>query len=416
MRALSSLARTAHRPPPSAAGDEKITSILQYPRSSNNLKMGIVGMPNIGKSSLFNILTSSCVPAENYPFCTIDPSESRVIVPDERLDWLVDHVKPVRVVPAFLTVVDIAGLVRGAAKGEGLGNAFLATVKAADGIFHLVRAFKDQGIVHVENSVDPIRDAQIIDLELRLKDADHVSSLLSKLESKSTSSKPKDQNVDKELLRHVHDLLTTTSRPLVSEPWTLDEAHALSNLRLLSLKPMVHLINMDEQDYINYLNGGQETSVMKQLREQHGAQHIVPYSGALEGLLAEMASEEDRQSVIEDLQESFGGKNVRVESAVPRIVWAGYHAVGLNHYFTYGKEEVRAWTVRRGTRGPQAAAVIHTDFEKGFVAAEVMRFSDLRELGSEEAVRGAGRYVTRGKDAVIGDGDVVNFKINHQRR
>ncbi|KAI9338823.1 P-loop containing nucleoside triphosphate hydrolase protein [Obelidium mucronatum] len=395
---------------------DEIARILQSGRSSNNLKMGIVGMPNIGKSSLFNILTSSSVPAENYPFCTIDPSESRVQVPDARFDWLCEKIQPNNVVPAYLTVMDIAGLVRGAASGEGLGNAFLANIKATDGIFHLVRAFKDQGIVHVENSVDPVRDAEIIDLELRLKDADQISSLLSKTEGKTTKGS---LSIDKDLLNHVHSLLTTTTRPLNLEPWTLDEARALAQLRLLSLKPVVHLVNMSEEDYLGTLNGAPEPAYIGQLKARmmgegsSPAPLVVGYSGSIEGLLTDMDDEEGRLEVIQDLQKSFGVKNVK--SAIEDIVWAGYKSVGLNHYFTFGKVEVRAWTVRKGTKGPQAAAVIHSDFEKNFIAAEVMRFEDLKELGSEEAVKAAGKYYTRGKDAVIGDGDIVNFKIGKRK-
>ncbi|KAJ3101566.1 hypothetical protein HK100_004520 [Physocladia obscura] len=316
--------------------------------------------------------------------------------------------------------MDIAGLVRGAAAGEGLGNAFLANIKATDGIFHLVRAFQDQNIVHVENSVDAIRDVEIIDLELRLKDADQISGLTTKLSTKSTS-RSKDTatlSTNVEFLNHIHSLLTTTTtgqgRALALEPWTTDEARALAQLRLLSLKPVVHLVNQSEQDYIACLNGGGEPPYMTRLREHAGEQgHVVGYSGAMEGLLADMETAEEREEVIEDLKKSFGVAVVR--SAVPRIVWAGYEAVGLNHYFTFGKQEVRAWTVRKGTKGPQAAAVIHSDFEKAFVAAEVMRLEDLQAYGSEDAVRAAGKYVTRGKDAVIGDGDVVNFKIGKRK-
>ncbi|ORY47888.1 putative GTP binding protein [Rhizoclosmatium globosum] len=379
--------------------------------------MGIVGMPNIGKSSLFNILTSSSVPALNYPFCTIDPSEARVQVPDHRFDWLVKHVNPNSVVPAFLTVMDIAGLVRGAAKGEGLGNAFLANIKATDGIFHLVRAFKDQGIVHVENSVDPVRDAEIIDLELRLKDADQISALLTKTEGKSSKGAAA---VDTKLLEHVQHLLATTTRPLTLEPWTADEARALAQLRLLSLKPLVHLVNMSEEDYLGSLNGATEPEYITKLKERmrggiDGATDplVVGYSGTIEGLLADMGGAEEREEVVEDLKQSYGVKVVK--SAIDDIVHAGYKAVGLNHYFTYGKVEVRAWTVRQGTKAPQAAAVIHSDFEKNFIAAEVMRFEDLQALGSEEAVRAAGKYYTRGKDAVIGDGDIVSFKIGKKK-
>ncbi|KAJ3399436.1 hypothetical protein HDU80_007889 [Chytriomyces hyalinus] len=399
---------------------DEVLQALSSGRSSNNLKMGIVGMPNIGKSSLFNILTSSSVPAANYPFCTIDPSESRVAVPDERMDWLVNHVQPDNTVHAHLTVMDIAGLVRGAAKGEGLGNAFLANIAAVDGIFHLVRAFKDTNITHVENSVDPLRDAEIIDLELRLKDADQLAGLIAKSESKSTSRSLNGAAIDKDLLKHVHNLLTTSTNPLACEPWTLEEAKALSQLRLLSLKPVVHLVNLSEEDYLSSLNGGGEPAVITALKSGAGANlsvdgnaQVVGYSGAIEGLLADMENDEERLEVIEDLKKSYGVANFK--SAVPSIVWAGYHAVGLTHYFTYGKVEVRAWTLRKGSKAPQAAAVIHSDFEKNFIAAEVMRFEDLKELGSEEAVRAAGKYVTRGKDALIGDGDIVNFRIGKKK-
>ncbi|KAJ3416925.1 hypothetical protein HDV05_007983 [Chytridiales sp. JEL 0842] len=372
---------------------------------------GIVGLPNIGKSSLFNILTNSNVPSENYPFTTIDPSESKVVVSDARFDWLVDHYKPKSAVPAVLTVTDIAGLVKGAAAGEGLGNNFLANIRATDGIFHLVRAFDDDNITHVEGGIDPIRDLEIIHLELRLKDAEQLASLTSKKSRQAAVDKTK--ALELSVYQNLEHLLVQEDTDVRLKPWTKEEANIINPLQLLTAKPVVYLVNLSEKDAVT----GQSKK-FKLIKDWVAANRprdvVIGYSGMLESELSVLETQEEKDEYLAEVATKYGVP--KVESSMSTIVWAGYRAMRLQHYFTAGPEEVRAWTVKEDTKAPQAAGVIHSDFEKAFVAAEVMRFDDLKELGSEESLKKAGKYVTRGKDATIGDGDVVYFKIGNKKR
>ncbi|CDS05214.1 hypothetical protein LRAMOSA07743 [Lichtheimia ramosa] len=371
-------------------------------RPSNNLKVGIVGMPNIGKSSLFNAMTSSSVPAENYPFCTIDPSEARVAVPDERFDWLCDTYSPKKRTPAHLTVVDIAGLVRGAAQGAGLGNAFLSNVASVDAIYHLVRGFDNDDVTHVEDTVDPVRDLEIIQDELRLKDEEMLERQLSEL---SRAAKFPDRKQLKEHLDVVERVANFMAKgnDVRKGEWSFSDVNIINTLHLLTAKPMVYLCNMSEQDYINGNSSHWLPKIQDWVQNNNAGDLIIPLSVAFESkLLNDMLPEEAAEYTAQ----------VGVGSQLPQVILAGYKSLQLIHYFTAGPEEVRAWTVRDGTKAPQAAGVIHTDFERGFISAEVMKYADLREHGNETQVKSVGKYLAKGKDYVVEDGDIMYYKFN----
>ncbi|CAO3677739.1 unnamed protein product [Rhizopus stolonifer] len=370
-------------------------------RPSNNLRMGIVGLPNIGKSSLFNTMTNSSVPAENYPFCTIDPAEARVQVPDDRLDWLVNAYQPKKITPAHLTVVDIAGLVKGASQGAGLGNAFLSNVSSVDAIYHLVRAFDNDDITHVEDTVNPVRDLEIIQNELRIKDEEMLERQLTEVgkqasrESKKSSlglSKREELNIIESLAEFM-----AKGKDIRKGEWNGTEVNVINSLHLLTAKPMIYLCNMSEEDV--------ETKENRWLPDiTHWVEHnnpgdlIIPLSVPLEAKLAAMSAQEIQ--------------SVGLESQLPKIILAGYKALDLIHYFTCGPQEVRAWTVRNNSKAPQAAGVIHTDFERGFISADIMKIDELQQLGSEAAIKSAGKYLQKGKEYVMEDGDIVHFKFN----
>lgn len=366
-------------------------------RPSNNLKIGIVGMPNVGKSSLFNLLTNSSVSAENYPFCTIDPSESRCSVSDPRFDWLVENYRPASRKPAYLTVVDIAGLVRGASEGAGLGNAFLANIKAVDAIFHLVRGFDSEEVVHVEGEVDPIRDLQVISEELRLKDVEHLTKALESVDrSMRNCEADKGKQLERDTLRKMLHLLQVEKRDVRHGNWSANEIDVINGLTPLTAKAAVFLVNVSEDDYVRRKN--RWLPRIKAWVDEHSpGDSMIPLSvGWEQKLLA---------SQLTDAQKPQG-------SALPKVIVAGYATLRLMYFFTAGEDEVRAWTVRRGCKAPQAAGVIHTDFERGFIAAEVMHYDDLHQLGTEPAVKVAGKYLLKGKEYVVEDGDVIFFKFN----
>ncbi|KAJ3314247.1 hypothetical protein HDU76_002445 [Blyttiomyces sp. JEL0837] len=385
-------------------------------RPSNNLKMGIVGLPNIGKSTLFNILTESSAPAENYPFCTIDPNESRVQVPDERFDWLVETYKPKGVIPSFMSVVDIAGLVRNASEGEGLGNAFLSNIKATDGIYHLIRGFEDPNVTHVEGDLDPIRDLEIIHLELRLKDSDQINQL--QTSKRPTGSKTKATPADIAVYQKLHKEVVVGDKDVRDVDWNAEEAEIVTGLQLLTAKPMVYLVNVSEEEAVLEMKGVDaiDGSPLHQVREwvdkNHPGSPVIGYSGEFESMLSQLETAEEKQDYVNEVAERNNVKVDDVRSMVPDIVWAGYRSMGLMNFFTCGEVEVRSWTVRKGVKAPKAASVIHSDFERLFIAADVVRFDDLKELGSEAAVKAAGKGITKGKDASLEDGDVVYFKIS----
>jgi len=369
-------------------------------RPSNSLCMGIVGLPNVGKSTLFNILTKLQVPASNFPFCTIEPNEARVSVPDDRYEWLCDFHKPASKVPAALQITDIAGLIRGASKGEGLGNNFLSHIRAVDGIFHVMRVFEDEDVTHVEGNVDPVRDLDIINEELLLKDIEFTSKHRERMQKENANSKDKKKLSDLESVKKIEAALIARTKPVRFMEWKANEIEVLNTLQLLTAKPVVYLINMSEKDFFNKKN--KWLPKIKKWIDEHGAEPMVPVCGVFESKLLEMGEEDSKKYCEEN----------KAISQIPKIIKTGYHALDLIHFFTCGADEVKCWTIRRTTKAPGAAGVIHTDFEKGFICAEVMKYEDFHELKSEAAVKAAGKFKQEGKTYSVGDGDIIFFKAN----
>ena len=394
--------------PKTQSAEKKAASVL-LGRPSNNLKMGIVGMPNVGKSTFFNVITSSAARAENFPFCTIDPEESRVAVPDSRFDWLCQTYKPASKVPAYLTIIDIAGLVRGASEGAGLGNAFLSHIKAVDGIFQLVRAFDGEEVAHVEGDVDPIRDLEIISEELRLKDVEQLSKCVEQAKKAMRAHEnDKQRKFELETLQKLQHHVTEEKELIRFGDWSAKEIDEVINpLQLLTAKNVVYLVNISESDFARKKNRWL-AKIKAWIDENSPGDTMIPLSCTLENNLVNLSSEQERQEYLS----SLASKEAMVASALPKIITTGYSVLQLQYFFTAGADEVRAWTIRNGTKAPQAAGVIHTDFERGFIMAEVMRYDDLRELGSEGSVKAAGKYHQKGKEYIVEDGDVIFFKFN----
>merc|ERR1711970_84809 len=395
---------TVRMPPKKKVEEEKV---ILLGRMGTNLKIGIVGLPNVGKSTFFNVLTkTSIAAAENFPFCTIDPNESRCPVPDERYDWLCDHWKPASKVPAFLNVVDIAGLVKGASEGQGLGNAFLGNISACDAIFHVTRAFEDEDITHVEGGVDPVRDLAIIAEELRLKDIEYIDKQLASMEKTVVRGGDKAREFEYKTLVKVADHLKDTEsgpgRWIRYGDWNGKELEAINPHLFITAKPVIYLINLSEKDYIKKKNKWL-AKIVGWIKENDPGALAIPFSGILEHKLFEMEPDE---------QNAYAEANPGAKSSLEKIIVQGYKALGLMYFFTAGEDEVKAWTIQKHTKAPQAAGKIHTDFEKGFIMAEVMKFADYKEHGSEAGVRGAGGYRQQGKEYVVEDGDIIFFKFN----
>jgi len=384
----------------SKKGEVEIKPTLGRP--GNNLKMGIVGLPNVGKSSLFNILCKMSIPAENFPFCTIDPNISRCPVPDERYDWLCSVHKPGSEIPAFLHVTDIAGLVKGASAGAGLGNNFLSHIQAVDGIFHMIRAFDDTDVVHVEESVDPIRDLDIIHAELIAKDIEWVTRS-QEASTKTLRGKPKDKVAQEHeaCLEKALELLNS-GKHVRFHDWSGKEIEILNELRLLTAKPALYLVNLSSEDFIRKKN--KWLAKIKGWVDEHGGGPIIPLSVGYEKQLLDLPSDADRLNF-----ESEKG----APSVIPKIAKTGYQHLQLIYFFTAGSDEVRCWTIQKNTKAPQAAGVIHTDFENGFIMAEVISFNDYKECNaSEVAAKAAGKFRMEGKLYIVQDGDVMHFKFN----
>lgn len=371
-------------------------------RVSGSLKIGLVGLPNVGKSTTFNFMSNLAVPAENYPFCTIDPNLANIHVPDKRFDKLVEMYKPKSEVAATLKIYDIAGLVRGASEGKGLGNAFLSHIKEVDGIYHVVRAFEDDTIIHDEGTVDPIRDMEIISFELMAKDKQAVDKRVAELEKSIARKNVKEEVEEKVLLEKV--LAYFEQNKWVKEgEWTGKEIQMLNKHYFLTAKPVVYLANIGEEGYKTKKNKWLP-KISKWISENVKGV-MIPFSAAYESRVVEEAKTD------QEARNEFC-KNEGAPSMINKIIKTGYNSLGLAHFFTAGEDEVKCWTIKKGSLAPQAAGVIHTDFERGFICAEVMSFTDLEEHGSELAVKAEGKYMQKGKSYVVEDGDIILFKFN----
>ncbi len=363
------------------------------------LKCGIVGLPNVGKSTLFNALTNAKALAANYPFATKDPNVGVITVPDERLDKLSELVTPQKVQPTTIEIVDIAGLIKGASQGEGLGNQFLANIREVDAIVHVVRCFQNDNVVHVDGSVDPVRDKEIIDTELLLKDIETAEKRTDKYRKMAKSGKKEDQimaEVSQRILDHMNE--EKPARTFVCEK--PEEEELLKELYLLTAKPILYVCNVDE-DSVH--NGNDMTKAFTEAVKNENAQ-VILISAGIEADIAELDTKEERQEFLTEM----GLK----EPGVNKVISACYRLLNLITYFTAGEKEVRAWTIPVGTKAPGAAGVIHTDFEKGFIRAEVIKYDDFVSFGSEQAVKEAGKQGVEGKEYVVGDGDVMHFRFN----
>lgn len=363
-----------------------------------SLKCGIVGLPNVGKSTLFNCLSSAKAQSANFPFCTIEPNVGTITVPDPRLNKLEELVNPQRVVPNTIEIVDIAGLVKGASEGEGLGNQFLGNIRETDAIIHVVRCFDDGNIIHVEGEVDPVRDKEIIDIELQLKDLETVNKRIEK-SAKIAKAGNKDAQKLVDLLREYVSVLEQGKSARVIELSEEDQA-LVKDLNLLTAKPVLYVCNVDEASVVS---GNDYVDKMKVIADEEHAELLI-FSAKLESEIAELDDQEERDMFLEDAGLSEPGVNKLIRSA--------YDLLDLSTYFTAGEKEVRAWTIIKGMKAPQAAGVIHTDFEKGFIRAEVISYQDFETLGSESACRDAGKLSVEGKDYVVADGDVMHFRFN----
>ena len=365
-----------------------------------SLKCGIVGLPNVGKSTLFNCVSSGKAQSANFPFCTIEPNIGSTIVPDKRLDVLNELCHPKSLVPATVEIVDIAGLVKGASKGEGLGNQFLANIRETDAILHVLRCFDDPNIVHVEGSVDPVRDKEVIDLELQIKDLETVESRLAKVSKQAKAGGDKTAAKMMELLLRYKDALES-GKSCRSVKLENPEDIALSKeLFLLTDKPILYVCNVDET---SAKEGNKYVDAVREAVKDEDAEILV-ISAKIESDIAELETYEERQMFLEELGLE--------ESGVVRLIQSAYALLNLQTFFTAGADEVRAWTIHKGDKAPKAAGVIHTDFEKGVIRAEVIKYEDFITLKSEAACRAAGKLGVEGKDYVVQDGDIMHFLFN----
>jgi GTP-binding protein YchF len=363
------------------------------------LKCGIVGLPNVGKSTLFNCLSNAKAQAANFPFCTIEPNVGTITVPDERINQLAEIVKPERVVPTTIEIVDIAGLVKGASKGEGLGNKFLANIRETDAIIHVLRCFEDPNVVHVDGSVDPIRDKEIIDIELQLKDLESVEARISKVQ-RAAKAGDKEASKQYDLLERIKSALEQGKSARTVQLVTADDEEFMKELQLITSKPVMYVCNVEETSVVK---GNAHVDRVREAVKSENAEVLV-IGAAIEADIASLETFEERQMFLQDL-----GLD---EPGVAKLIKAAYRLLNLQTYFTAGVKEVRAWTIHKGDTAPQAAGVIHSDFEKGFIRAEVIRFNDYITYKSEAAIKEAGKMGVEGKEYVVQDGDVMHFRFN----
>ncbi|MCR4593736.1 MAG: redox-regulated ATPase YchF [Clostridiales bacterium] len=363
------------------------------------MKLGIVGLPNVGKSTLFNAITNAGAQAANYAFCTIEPNVGVVAVPDYRLDKLTEMYNPKKTTPATIEFVDIAGLVKGASKGEGLGNKFLSHIREVDAIIHVVRCFDNDDITHVDGSVDPQRDIETINLELILSDVEILDRRIAKLEKDIKGDKTLQAELD--FMKKVKEALENgiSARAVEADE---DEKEFFVNVPLLSAKPVIYACNMSEDDFANNIDSNERYLAVKKIAESEGAQ-VLPICAELEAEIASMTKEE-KQMFLSDFGIEQGGLDILIQES--------YDLLGLMSFLTAGEPEVRAWTIKKGTKAPQAAGKIHTDIERGFIRAEVISFDELMELGSMQAAKEKGKVRSEGKDYIMQDGDIVLFRFN----
>ena len=364
------------------------------------LQCGIVGLPNVGKSTLFNCLSNAKAQAANFPFCTIEPNVGVITVPDERLNKLAELIHPQKIVPTTVEIVDIAGLVKGASKGEGLGNKFLANIRETDAILHVLRCFDDENVTHVDGLIDPVRDKEIIDTELQLKDLETIEARINKVEKQSKTGGDKEAKLAFEVYSRIREALLRgeSARTVIFD--TKDEIRAARELYLLTAKPVMYVCNVDEA---SALTGNQYVEAVREAVKNENAEILV-VAAKIESEIAEFETYEEREMFLSEIG--------LVESGVNRLIKTAYKLLNLQTFLTAGVQEVRAWTFHKGWKAPQCAGVIHTDFEKGFIRAEVIKYADYLTYGSENGVKEAGKMSVEGKEYIVQDGDIMHFRFN----